>query len=122
MCDGHLPGSGPPKMIDGADPTGRTPYRVLFSILWDRLKVEGEGRRVCPPCNRAKWQDDFELDHITALSEGGLDTDDNIQMICGPCNRRKGSLPQHVAFPDSLPGFKGCYFGSPAPSSTQTCV
>ena len=110
-CDGHLPGSGPPKMAYGVNPSGRTAYAVLHSLLWDRLEPGGEGRRVCPLCGRAKYNDDFELDHIEPLAKGGPDTDDNIQMICGPCNRRKGALPHHVAFPDALPGFKGRHYG-----------
>jgi hypothetical protein len=30
-------------------------------------------------------------DHITAWSKGGTDTVDNLQILCGPCNRRKGA-------------------------------
>ena len=32
-----------------------------------------------------------ENDHIVARSKGGPDTDDNLQLLCPPGNRRKGS-------------------------------
>ena len=30
-----------------------------------------------------------EIDHITALKDGGTDTDDNVQGLCGPCHAAK---------------------------------
>lgn len=33
----------------------------------------------------------FELDHITALSRGGFNVDENVQLLCPPCNHRKGA-------------------------------
>ena len=35
----------------------------------------------------------LELDHITPRSHGGPDTDDNLQLLCGYCNRVKGDRP-----------------------------
>ncbi len=32
----------------------------------------------------------FEVDHIIPKSKGGADTDDNLQLLCGYCNRVKG--------------------------------
>ena len=48
-------------------------------------------RRVCPPCGRAKYADDFELDHKHPKSKGGPDTDENLWLICGACNSKKGA-------------------------------
>jgi len=31
----------------------------------------------------------LEIDHVLPLAEGGTNTDDNLQVLCRPCNRRK---------------------------------
>ena len=36
----------------------------------------------------------FEVDHIVPASRGGTDHIDNLQMLCGNCNRIKGDRPQ----------------------------
>lgn len=33
----------------------------------------------------------FHVDHIVPLAKGGTNTDDNIQLLCPTCNRKKGS-------------------------------
>ena len=35
--------------------------------------------------------DIFEVDHVHAKSKGGPDIDDNLQLLCPTCNRRKGN-------------------------------
>jgi len=32
----------------------------------------------------------YHVDHIRPLAKGGTNTDDNIQLLCPPCNRKKG--------------------------------
>jgi len=76
----------PPKRTDSDAPT-RSPR--IRAIRWAEL---GDGeRRPCPGCGREKFFDDFDLDHIVPRSKGGLDTDDNLQLLCSACNRLKGS-------------------------------
>ena len=36
----------------------------------------------------------FEVDHIIPASKGGADTDENLQLLCGYCNRVKGDRTQ----------------------------
>lgn len=80
----HLP-PRPPRRTDPDRPT-RSP-RIRF-IRWAEL---GDGkRRPCPGCDRPKYFDDFDLDHITPRSKGGLDADENLQLLCSACNRIKG--------------------------------
>lgn len=35
---------------------------------------------------------EFHLDHILPLALGGSHTDDNVQLLCPPCNLRKGAM------------------------------
>ena len=36
----------------------------------------------------------FEVDHVVPRSKGGTDHFDNLQLLCGHCNRIKGNRPQ----------------------------
>jgi len=47
--------------------------------------------RGCAVCKRKLDRDLFEGDHIVAWTEGGTTTLDNLQALCGPCNKRKGN-------------------------------
>lgn len=81
----HLP-SSPPERTDRH--TARR-SRNIRAILWHQL---GTGdRRVCCGCDRKKYYDDFHLDHIQPRSKGGADTDENLQLLCGACNTKKGN-------------------------------
>ena len=44
-------------------------------------------------CNGCLWHFPFRnmtLDHKTPTSKGGEDADDNLQLLCGACNYKKG--------------------------------
>ena len=80
----HLP-PRPPVRTDPDRPT-RSPR--IREIRWAELGT-GE-RRPCPGCNRRKYYEDFDIDHIEPRSKGGLDADENLQLLCSSCNRIKG--------------------------------
>ena len=53
-----------------------------------RTQVYERDGFTCVTCGSA---DDLTLDHIHPYSRGGLDTFDNLQTMCRPCNSRKGA-------------------------------
>ena len=54
----------------------------------------GKQEGVCGGCRHWYRIKDFEVDHITPRSKGGPDTDENLQLLCGNCNRIKGDKSQ----------------------------
>lgn len=44
---------------------------------------------ICPCCKLSEPNVRLEMDHIKPISKGGLNIADNIQPLCGPCNRKK---------------------------------
>jgi 5-methylcytosine-specific restriction endonuclease McrA len=65
-----------------------TPQRVL------RIYLLNNGR--CHVCQlKLPSATDYEIDHITALCNGGSDEDDNLAPICMDCHEKK--TPDDVA-------------------------
>jgi 5-methylcytosine-specific restriction endonuclease McrA len=48
-------------------------------------------RRDAGRCVDCGSRETLEFDHIIPWSEGGANTARNLELRCGPCNRRKGS-------------------------------
>lgn len=42
-------------------------------------------------CCRCGATEDLQFDHIIPWSEGGAHTAENLELLCGPCNRRKAA-------------------------------
>lgn len=77
------------KLPKRTDSPTRKRSRNIREILWRQL---GTGnRRLCYGCDRRKYYDDFHLDHILPRSKGGEDADENLQLLCGACNAKKGN-------------------------------
>lgn len=53
-----------------------------------RREVMERDGRACLVCGATE---DLSLDHIHPYSLGGLDTVDNLRVLCRPCNSRKGA-------------------------------
>ena len=64
------------------------PYRKNAHILFGQQ----EGR--CAGCKMDFPFKIFEVDHIVPKSRGGGDNLENLQLLCGHCNRLKGNRPQ----------------------------
>ncbi len=78
----------PPKRTDTDAPQrSKNIKRVLFE------RQAGRCAGKCGPQaeGRVLDLDLFEVDHIVPRSKGGADIDDNLQLLCPTCNRRKGS-------------------------------
>ena len=61
-----------------------------FSPAMKRAAFERQ-KGVCPPCNETFAIGDMEGDHIEPWSKGGKTIADNCQMLCKPCNLKKGA-------------------------------
>ena len=46
---------------------------------------------ICKSCAKAFKIEDMEADHITPWAEGGKTNEDNCQLLCKNCNRRKSN-------------------------------
>lgn len=69
-----------------------------------RIKVRDQ--YTCQACKRVTA--DLEIDHITPLSRGGSDADDNLQALCVPCHADKtvtdlGGRPRREIGADGYP-------------------
>ncbi len=68
----------PAPTIRGAIPDDLKQY------VWQRDR----GRCRCRQCGS---NIELQFDHLIPLAFGGATTEQNLQILCGPCNRRKGA-------------------------------
>ena len=57
----------------------------------NKKKLYGEQGGNCAGCGGHFKTRHLEVDHIIAVSKGGTDHIDNLQLLCGSCNRIKGN-------------------------------
>ena len=62
------------------------PEHVRQKKIQDHLNLYGY---YCPRCDKQRY--DFEVDHIIPLARGGRNSWYNLQVLCGDCNRQKGT-------------------------------
>lgn len=55
-----------------------------------KRKVYERQKGVCAACGQKFDLGEMEADHVTPWSQGGATTEENCQMLCRNCNRRKG--------------------------------
>ena len=69
-------------------------YNVLFEITLEQIRdkfYKAYGKQ-CKYCNCKLTIKNMVCDHIKPISNGGISTPINLQMICKRCNTRKGHL------------------------------
>ena len=78
----------PPRRTESDAPVrSQNIKQILFQ------KQKGRCAAPCLDKNRGREFpiDIFEIDHINPRSKGGADVDSNLQLLCPPCNRKKGN-------------------------------
>lgn len=51
-----------------------------------------ENKYQCENCKKWFFKEELQVDHIEAWSKGGRTVLSNAQLLCGPCNRKKGNV------------------------------
>lgn len=72
--------------IDPTAPVGQRNTRTIPQDVKIAVSARDGGR--CRQCGSTA---DLHFDHVIPWSKGGANTITNIQILCGPCNRRKGA-------------------------------
>ena len=68
----------------------RTDLGRLPPIKTHKNALYGEQSGHCAGCKHHYENKDLEIDHIISKADGGTDHIDNLQLLCGHCNRVKG--------------------------------
>jgi len=71
---------------DSQAPVGERNTRSIPQDVKIAVAARDGGR-----CRRCGSTADLHFDHVIPWSKGGANTVANIQLLCGPCNRRKGA-------------------------------
>ena len=69
----------------------RTDLGVLPAPQTHKKRLYGQQEGNCAGCDHHFEARHLEVDHIIAKSKGGTDHIDNLQLLCGNCNRIKGN-------------------------------
>ena len=75
-------------LIGEGDRKIRPTQRVSLEKYRSRLYTE-QGRK-CKYCGASKRKANFQIDHVDPVVMGGSNDYDNLQLLCPPCNQRKG--------------------------------
>jgi hypothetical protein len=106
------------QMAQATVAIGAAPRAASRAVIPDDVKqfvFARDGGR----CRQCSATNDLQFDHIIPVALGGGSTADNLQLLCGPCNRRKGAgltsgypspMPQQPAAATRIPS-------SPPPSN-----
>jgi hypothetical protein len=92
-----LPPLQPPRGAPGERNSRVIPQDVKIAVT---LRDQGK----CVQCGATE---DLNFDHKIPWSRGGANTVSNIQLLCGPCNRRKGAREDDFQPDQPVTGYQG---------------
>ena len=64
---------------------------LKYNSTENKRRLFGSQEGKCNWCGDEFAMRNLEVDHIIARSKGGTDHLDNVQLLCGHCNRVKGN-------------------------------
>ena len=82
------------KVTHRTDIPRRTDIDVPIHYRQNKHVLYGQQEGYCAGCNMFMEFRHFEVDHVIPESKGGTGHIDNLQLLCGFCNRTKGNRPQ----------------------------
>jgi 5-methylcytosine-specific restriction endonuclease McrA len=68
----------------------RNPRRRHNKYDYEWQKMSKLARQIQPYCTKCGSTKDLTADHILSIAQGGLNTLDNISILCRKCNSSKG--------------------------------
>ena len=72
----------------------RTDQGKLPHYRTHKTWLYGKQEGYCAGCGKHFEKRNLDVDHYVPKSKGGTDHRDNLQLLCGACNRMKGNRPQ----------------------------
>ena len=88
------------EIIPRDDVPNRTDLGVLPNYRTHRHTLYGRQEGVCNGCLIHFPFRNLTVDHIVPQSKGGTDHIDNLQLLCGACNSKKGNRPMEELIAD----------------------
>ena len=67
----------------------------------NKTRLYGEQEGYCNGCEVHFEMRNLEVDHIIAETVGGTDHIENLQLLCGNCNRKKATVDKNICSQDS---------------------
>jgi len=81
------------RLINGTLANGKPYWRVRLPPTRPRIPTDVRVRvyvRDGGRCRHCGTTENLSIDHVIPRSKGGPDTEDNLQVLCVPCNSSKG--------------------------------
>jgi 5-methylcytosine-specific restriction endonuclease McrA len=85
----HVCGKRSPNRRCPAHPLRKRARGNAFEPV--RMAVAERDNWTCQECGRPVTRRDLHIDHVVPRAAGGSDEPSNLQVLCEPCNLKKGT-------------------------------